>query len=470
MTTQLEQELAAAEETRGFDGRASALKAAVADSFSRIDRGVEPKFTAYFNHAWIPDLVLEWPKEKRERFVYLRGEGLPSWWESDLHELGQKRPMMVSIDAAGDTGSDRVAMPDVQEAAAANDTWITSARGLGWLDGLASGSQMSEPSRLMSTALLKGGRGVADLANVESLVSITDQTFVSAATLDSVATGAGIEEIDASLNDEQSGRFSRVLRAIWEGSGGDDSAFPRSRSLGPLTVEDIQYLVESLDDATDAFWRSIGRTITTAQVAALHLDSTRDSFQRLVGLNSDRLTAKAIRVAVAEGLAIDEPRWGITSGNLTFNIGGSVLAIAAQRRDELVGSVTGDPLRLQELRARLAHSDAVATQVDLVRRDGASARFEVGESGDLLSDLRIDQAVDAFESDRVRSVVLQIPGSGHVSVELESLSASAPTSAVHALDRFLAAVVPVLVPGAQFPSSGRDRTGLAESGSPDGLF
>lgn len=442
MNTALEQAIHVATQAPRFDDRASALKRAVADSITRIDRTAEPRFTEHFNHTWVPDIVLEWPRERRERFVYLRSARLPSWWEEDVHELDRRNAMMVTVDGI-DAETRSLDVGQVREVSQATDTWITDAHGLGTLDTLTTGVETSAPTKLVSSALLKGGRGVADSHHLEELIATADRAFHHATALDGGATRAGLVALDSNLNAEQSGRFSRVLRAIWEANGGAGLEFPSSRSLGPLSGEDLQYLVETLDHADESFWRNIGRHLTTALLASLSVDSTRRSFQLLVGSNLDRITAKAVGVLVSGGFELEAPQWGLADGHLTLSADGNVFVFAAQRREELVANETGEPVALPDLRRRLERADAIAVQVDLVRRDQASAKFEVGESGDLLSDERLTEAVAAFGSDRVRSVVLRIPGAGSVNVDMTHQIATAPTSSVHPIDRLVRAVVPL---------------------------
>lgn len=442
MNTALEQAIHLAAQAPRFEERASALKQAVADSITRIDRTAEPHFTEHFNHTWVPDIVLQWPRERRERFVYLRSARLPTWWEEDLHDVDRRRAMMVTVDGA-DAETQSLDVGQVREISEATDTWITDAHGLGTLDSLTTSDESSAPTKLVSSALLKGGRGVADSHDVEELIANTDMAFHHATTLDGDATRAGLVALDSNLNKEQAGRFSRVLRAIWEGNGGDGLRFPSSRSLGPLSSEDLQYLVETLDHADEAFWRNIGRNLTTALLASLSVDSTRRSFQLLVSSNLDRITAKAVSVLVSGGFELEAPQWGLADGHLTLSADGHVFVFAAQRREELIARATGEPLALPDLRGRLERADAIAIQVDLVRGDLASAKFEVGESGDLLSDERLTEAVAAFGSDRVRSLVLRIPGAGSVSVDMIHRVATAPTSSVHPIDRLVRAVVPL---------------------------
>jgi hypothetical protein len=442
MSTILEEAIRQAAQASRFDDRATALKQAVADSITRIDRTAEPHFTEHFNHTWVPDIVLEWPREKRSRYVYLRSALLPSWWKEDLRDLDQRQAMMVTVDGA-DINDQMPEVAQAREASLGANTWITNAGGLGTLDAMTTGRQITAPTKLVSSALLKGGRGLAGSHEVEDLIARADMTFHHASTLDGAGTRTGLATFDANLNTEQSGRFSRVLRAIWEGNGGDGIQFPAGRTLGPLTAEDLQYLVDTLDRADEVFWRNVGRHLSTAQLASLSVDTTGRSFQLLVGSNLDRLTAKALGVFVSGGFELEDPQWGLADGHLTLSVEGYVFVFAAQRRDELVAREQGEPVALSDLRQRLERADAVAEQVDLIRRDQASAKFEVGESGDLLSDERLAEAVTAFGSDRVRSVGLRIPGSGSVNVDMIHQIATAPTSSLHPIDRLVRAVVPL---------------------------
>lgn len=126
------------------------------------------------------------------------------------------------------------------------------------------------------------------------------------------------------LQPEHARRATRVLQAVWEGHGGSPASFPAPSPLtGPLTHEDVELLLGTLDTEDMTVWRRVGRDFTLEFVTALKVEDPSRNLQRLVTANVDRLSARAVRI-LTEPLRLDEPdyaRWLIVNKCLVLRDG-----------------------------------------------------------------------------------------------------------------------------------------------------
>ena len=340
MRTEFSRALAAAEDQVLASGRINAIKKAVTAEVQAADPAVSVRFTEYFNHSFAPDMVLRWPRENRERLLFVRPSASASWLLDELVLVAPHRPMVVTLeDLPASAGVQAVApaanLANLDQAASAADTWVTDPSGLASISDV----RTSQPVLgLLSQALMRGGRGVADAPEIQALASATATGFSAASELSAAATRSAVEAIEGHLNAEQAGRLTRVLRAVWEGHGGDVARFPTSAATGSLTDDDLSYLLESVDEASADFWRRVGRNVTTVQLGRLRVEDPSASLQTLIAANLATLQAKGVRVVDEPfklGESEDVPRWLIERGCLALRGPNWTAYLAARRSEEL---------------------------------------------------------------------------------------------------------------------------------------
>jgi hypothetical protein len=295
--------------------RVEAVKTAVCRFLAGADRSVEVRKTDYFNHTIVPDLLIRWPREQRERQVFLRPNPDPAWLAEDLRWITGVKPIMVALNGTEDAPF--APTEALGTAALAGDTLIADTAALEEV-----GTGTDPGSSLLSHALLRGGRGALDVGAARHANAVASHGFEAAQQLVEQPTQAAAELLQELLVPDQAQRATRVLQALWEGHGGSPTTFPATApaQAGPLTGEDVELLLGTVETTDMAFWRRIGRDLTLPLIGSLELDDPSANLRQLVTANVGRLAARAVRV-LSEPLRIGEPdqlRWMVTRSCLVL--------------------------------------------------------------------------------------------------------------------------------------------------------
>jgi len=406
---------------------------------------VSVKFTEYFNHVAVPDIVLRWPSESKERLVYVRPSADPAWLREDVDELRGNRALIFTLEDpdAGEVGSPTKAREaDLAQSAVESDTWIT---GPSALEQVSTARQESPVAGLLGQALVRGGRGLSTGSTIKSMSESTRAAFDGAAEQDLGSVAQSVAELEVGLDPEQSGRITRVLRAVWEGNGGAASAFPTVQSSGPLTDDDLTYLLNSLETASEEFWGRVGRSVTTRQLGGLRIADPSDSLQIFVAANLETLNAKGLRV-LSRQVRLDEgqrfPRWVIDRGCLALRGTGWIAALAARRAEELPPPDVARSPSFDGLAERMTGTGAVLTKIQFGKGDRAVS-YESKERDNILQ----DEDLARLARDRgleVQEVTLGLAG-WTVNVDFPSATALGPTSSTLPIGTLMQGVLPLLV-------------------------
>lgn len=335
------------------------VKAAVATSIRGVDGRVSIETTDYFNHSFAPDLVLKWPHlpASPERFVFLRFNSEVAWIEDELKHLSHRSPVIyglsptsvnlpgVSFDADKPATANQQVAAELQSAAVESDTLVTDPAGIDRLG--------AEPTAglggLVGRAVLRAGRGLIDVGGAETVTHTITSGFNAARATDTVGTAAAIVEADTSLAKGEASRLVSLLRAVWEGSGGDAEAFPQGKAPGGDPGNDgLAFLVQGDEIADDDFWRSLGANLSLKRLGNLGISGTWPNLQRLIGVNLDRLWARACRVRAEQPTLDSEEgpsyQWrldsslvALTGGGFAAYLGSIVDDLAQVKADKKVG-------------------------------------------------------------------------------------------------------------------------------------
>ncbi|MER6936596.1 hypothetical protein ABTX24_21370 [Nocardioides sp. NPDC127514] len=440
----------AAEQPRASE-RISRIKRAVTDEIRLADPEVTVKYTDYFNNVAVPDLVLRWPAESRERLLFLRPLADPDWLNDELTALSPHEPMIFTLEDIGsghsedDTAAQRAAsITQLAERASANNTWVTDASAIA---SIGESRRDSPVIGLLGQALVRGGRGVSSGGEMRNLTSTTEHAFQEAETLHRAPVAAGIRSMETALQPAQANRITRVLRAVWEGHGGSAADFPTVATTGPLSDDDLYYLMTSLDDAPAEFWRRVGRTVTTEQLGRVALADPSQSLQHLVEMHLERLTAKGLRVTRRQAQLIEPdltPRWMIDRRCLAIRGDDWIAHIAARKADELPAAEDSQQTDLDGLRARARTSESVVTRIEFGKEDRVVS-YESKERADVLADVDLERLAADVPGLSVARAVLSLRRGGQVHADFSTGSAVAPTSSTVELGPLIRAAVPLFL-------------------------
>ncbi|MFD4323386.1 hypothetical protein ACFWQC_02045 [Nocardioides sp. NPDC058538] len=425
------------------------IKRAVTDEVRLADPAVTVRFTDYFNNVAVPDLVLRWPAESRERLVFLRPLADPDWLNDELSALAPHEPMIFTLEDIGgphDGPHEQRTASIARLAAHASlaNTWVADASAIA---SIGESRRDSAVIGLLGQALVRGGRGVSSGNEMRDLTLATESAFQEAETLQRQPVAAGIRSMESALQPDQASRITRVLRAVWEGHGGSGADFPTTATTGPLSDDDLRYLMTSLDDAPGEFWRRVGRTVTTEQLGRIALTDPSQSLQNLVAVHLGRLTAKGLRVTDREEQLLEPdrvPRWVIDRKCLAIRGSNWIAHIAARKADELPAADDSPQTDLDELRRRAITSESVVTRIEFGKGDRVVS-YESKERADVLADVDLERVAADVPGLSVARAVLSLRQGGQVHADFSTSTAVAPTSSTIELGALIRAAIPLFL-------------------------
>lgn len=471
MRSEFRSALEAARQHDDPDNRIRVIKQAVTTEISTLDPTARPRFTEYFNHSVAPDIVLEWPNENRERLLFVRPTGRASRLLGDMQFLRPHRPLVFTLedlDTPLDDDTFITTRDALEEAASTAGTWITDSSGT---EAMSRVRRQSPTLGLLSQALVRGGRGVSNGDEISRLSNETEAGFTGASNLSTVATRTAVEAIEGHLDEDQSGRLTRLLRAVWEAHGGDSASFPSTSSLGELTEDDLSYLLETTSEGSTDFWYRIGRAVDTAMLGRLQIGDPSSNLQALIRESLENLRAKGVRL-LYEPFRINEsedtPRWLVSRGCLALRGINWTAYIAARLVEEFPPPDHAEALDLPNLRERAGKNPVTITQVRL-RRGGRELSYESKDGGNVLSHPGLSKAAEDLNVNDIEGVVVAVPGGGNVEIEFSTNTAVGPTSSMFPLGALMRSVLPLLADFSQSEYSAL-RSTLQGTGYQPSLF
>lgn len=424
----------------------------VADSLRAIDAKIEISVTDYFNHSYAPDMVLRWNERsgKRERYVFLRFNDDPSWITEELPNFRKLNPIVYGLRPAAaapraENLLEASASASVAELAAVSrefDTLVTDPGGANELAESATGI-----SGFVSRTIVRGGRGLADEERVGMLRAAIVQGFQAAREAMPDETRRAVDALEEGLKDADSARMIAFMRAMWISSNAR-AAFPADRrGAADPGADGIALLLESDEIADDAFWRSLGSSVSLAELTAVGVSGSPANLQHLIRTNLDRYWARAGRVVPGQK-RLDEPEgvlhWRLADGLLAM-VGDDFVAHFAPAAADLVrvdpqGPVSG--VAIAELRARVR-----AVEIDNLELSNGDRVVTYGseDHSNIASDEGLSAVAEALGTAVVKRATVSA-GNRRLSLDFVTRTVSGQTSARPSLADLLEVGVPLLWP------------------------
>jgi len=294
----------------------AALKASVISELRLADTSVEVKTTDYFNHSFVPDMVLRWGGRKAERAVYLRTSSDDAYLLEDLALVQERQPLLVPLTEAEARfeGPRTKSASTLAERARSVDALVANR---GALNALAREATDAPIAELASAAFLRGASGVVDAPAATAFASAVKQGFVGVRAGDAEATSVALSESRQLLAGPEAEELADLFQAVWVGGGQAASEFPGQVS-GSSTLDSsaLRLLLDAVDIEDVEFWSRVARNVDIASLAGLELAAANLNFQRLMIAVASRLTVKAARV-VAVDAEQQELMWAVSGGVLT---------------------------------------------------------------------------------------------------------------------------------------------------------
>jgi hypothetical protein len=292
------------------------VKSAVVREIELIDPSARIKLTEYFNHSFVPDLVLSWRDAGRdwERNVYLRSTIESAVAGRDVTALGKQGPMLLALRS----GDNAQAVAEVaQQMEGDSEVMVTTAPALDRIAQPNDGKLASPLRDLVRANVMKGGRGLIDPARAETLTSgsVLGVARSGQETQDSISEFASV--VRANFTPEAATRLERAGQLIQMGLGGETedlldlaASSPNENgragvihgrlSDGELRVL-LPYFLRDPSVTSDVrFWRHLGDMLNLEQLESLRLDLVDVDLTKLVRANAPQWMAGRAQVVLRD--------------------------------------------------------------------------------------------------------------------------------------------------------------------------
>lgn len=338
------------------------IKTDVANRLSALDEQFKIAMTDYFNHSYVPDLVLTWLSsrhEQSERHIYIRSSVATPDLPEQVERIHEGRPIFMGVNPSP-------SWPDaVDQALASSDTALVTED---------SAIEQYRPSGGeafnigLGASIARGGKGSLSTGRASDMVARFAEVDRGAEARADELTAA-LLDLNEILDERYAEAFFRYLNFIWELIGLDPDQFPISIRSGDLPEADLVRLLERLfqsDPIEEAdFWHRLGKHVNLGLLEKLGRQSPHPNLDRLINFNQrsfgGRYAAVMRWMDALEGARL---AWCIEDGflelvgggnmRLRFAIDGSRLA----RREPVPGPRAGDFLD------RLAGRNLVSAQTE----------------------------------------------------------------------------------------------------------
>lgn len=389
--------------------------------------------TDYFNHTYIPDVVMRWPDEQ-QRDVFLRFLS-PDSTKSDFERLGRGGPVFFDLSPAtqsADSSDEAATVPE--------SSWKSAPRVL-VTDTEA--TQIIRPSesknpveRVFTSNLLRGGRGQLTAHSAEAGMVSIRAGFEGAATLNSDLIRSTVETARLMLQDEYERRIEKLLQLLWWAGGGEPDEFPLSflddTELNPSDTREFLREVftneHPIDDAD--FWERLADRITYDMLVDVGEIQASDNLNRLMSPLSRKLVLSHAAVNRDDRLPLyGDLAWEISDSFLQLRGFGWACRLTphgnrfSQRRNEG---------RAVALRVAEARSSAYLVTEAEIEESARRVHFTRIEDTEMTASSTLKTLMEGFDADsHIRSLVVEVQHRRITADYDRMLLASEPDSSVH---------------------------------------
>lgn len=376
------------------------VKQAVAQEVNSLSPDAKIVITDYFNHSYMPDLVLEWNDagKRDERPIFLRNDLRPGVTEAEVESLARREPVFLSLTAFEESPARRGSLRE--RAREANHVLVTDITSLADI----ATPFADEPSgrlghdetpllRLVQANVLKGGRGLLTTQDAERLTKSAAPADTGAVLTDQfIATFE--QTADEMFAPDAALRLRRSAELLKFGLA-DGGMGAVSESTGQLSDVELRILVPYLlaDETARAnprLWSYIGSMMSLERLEELGDTLTGVDVTALVVPNLETWMAKRAQLAVnssfedleaasgVRGADIQEsgePFWYISNRILTADTGPWRLFIATDAR-RLKGRSENPAVNWDDISSLFS-----GLAIDAVDLRGVTRRIYVGGEG-----------------------------------------------------------------------------------------
>jgi hypothetical protein len=423
------------------------VKREVSSELRALDPAMVITETDYFNHSFAPDLVASWPSDPTtpDRFIYLKVSSQLDFLLNDVTLVKDQRPIVFGLSPTP-SGNVSVAR-EIRETAQRSDTLVTDADGL---EELIEGNN-SRFVKLASNAVAQGGRGVVDQAGGAQAAEALNAGFDAALATEPSLTRTATSTLGTLLDARHADRMTRLLQAVWVGSGGRFENFPGPKDLASdIADEALQFLLEyeEIDDLS--FWRRIGSRVSIAQLGRLQLLKGSANLDHLIQANIHTLAAGTCRVLarhreLADAVGMSR-RWLVERELLALR-GADFIAYFAANLDDIsnVRRKRSAGITVDDL-ARRARG-LIITEADLATAGRRTVKVISEDRTDLVDDIKSGKTYP----EATRSTEVRVKRAGAflgndrvLSCDFQTFTATRRTNSRTSLSDLVGAGIPLL--------------------------
>ena len=236
------------------------VKQLLCDELARVDPDARIHRTEYFNHTYVPDVVLKWDG-RVPREVFLRFVSTPPRLLADVDLIGASGPVIFDLSPAAPRAREVAELASVSSA-----TQQASERSPQLLITDSEATQHVRPDdaenmveRLVVANLLRSGRGKLDESTAETTVLASRAGYNGAIAAEPDDVRAAVAAAGRLLDPDTERRVERTLQLLWWVGGGAPEEFPISvpddMELNPSDTQDFLrevFAERVIEDS--AFW------------------------------------------------------------------------------------------------------------------------------------------------------------------------------------------------------------------------
>ena len=395
------------------------VKQVLCDELARVDPTAQIHRTEYFNHTYVPDIVLGWD-DHEPRGVFLRFVSTPQRLLADIDRFGASGPVIVDLSPAAprERNGDELAL--VYSAA-------QQARGRSprLLITDSEATQHVRPDdaenmveRLVVANLLRSGRGMLDESAAEKTVLASRAGYDAALAAEPEDVRAAVTVARQMLDPDMERRVERTLQLLWWAGGGVPEEFPigvlDDMGLNPSDTRDFLREVFADEQVIEdgAFWSRLADRLSFDTLVDVGDVTQSANLHRLMSQLAGRLELSHVVLDKRERPfpPFDQLAWRLEEQFLVlrgpewqcrFTPHGNRFS---QRRDE------GQPVPLAEADRRSAAYLVEEAKIDEAARQLVLRRKDVGPAQQLGRSLR-DLAVGFADDAAVRTIAVRIDNS-----------------------------------------------------------
>lgn len=202
-------------------GASSGIKDAVCDELSRADTAATIRRTEYFNHSYVPDVVMNW-SDGYHREVFLRFSSAERL-SADVDRIGQSGPVLFDLTIGGESELKSAVGEEALGRAPAMLVTDTEAS-----EQVRPDQAENMLERLVSSNVFRAGHGLLDGETVEQTLSATRSGFDGAVAGNPSLVRAALASTRPIFGLGIERRVERTLQLLWWVGGADEQQFPLS--------------------------------------------------------------------------------------------------------------------------------------------------------------------------------------------------------------------------------------------------